>query len=199
MNSLPTRRGAYGFDAHYAPLFMALFGALLLAYYDDAERLTFAGRVGTGMSDAELCRLHETLQPHRISTMPLDTLLISGGGDITMRSVTTSGSQYYAVSNGAGTIALNGDLIAGIVLGRLHLRIDQHRQGVIERSTADDQGKQGRQKLVHGRTRVWIAGAPFGTAQPAARVTAPAPDWICTPSDNPTPGTRDSCEAVLLL
>jgi bifunctional non-homologous end joining protein LigD len=48
-------------------------GALLLAYYDDAGRLTFAGRVGTGMSDAELRRLHEALQPHRISTMPLDT------------------------------------------------------------------------------------------------------------------------------
>jgi len=30
-----------------------------------------------------------------------------------MRSVTTSGSQYYVTGNGAGTIALNGDLIAG--------------------------------------------------------------------------------------
>jgi arsenite methyltransferase len=31
MKSLPTRRGTYGFDAPYAPLFMVLVGALLLA------------------------------------------------------------------------------------------------------------------------------------------------------------------------
>jgi hypothetical protein len=31
MSSLPPRRGAYGFDAPYAPLLMALGGACLLA------------------------------------------------------------------------------------------------------------------------------------------------------------------------
>jgi hypothetical protein len=32
MNSLPTRRGAYGFDAPYAPLFMVLGGTAMLAW-----------------------------------------------------------------------------------------------------------------------------------------------------------------------
>jgi len=49
-----------------------LLGALLLAYYDDEGHLVYAGRVGTGMSDAELRRVHKVLQPLRTSTMPLD-------------------------------------------------------------------------------------------------------------------------------
>ncbi|HEY5208115.1 MAG TPA: filamentous hemagglutinin N-terminal domain-containing protein, partial [Stellaceae bacterium] len=46
---------------------------------------------------------------------PLGSLLIRGGGDIILQSVTTTGSQYYVSSgNGvAGTITLNGDLTAG--------------------------------------------------------------------------------------
>jgi DNA ligase D-like protein (predicted ligase) len=36
-------------------------GALLLAYYDDAGHLVCAGRVGTGISDAELRRVHDAL------------------------------------------------------------------------------------------------------------------------------------------
>ena len=47
-------------------------GALLLGYYGDAGRLVYAGRVGTGMSAAELRRLHATLQPLHLSKMPLD-------------------------------------------------------------------------------------------------------------------------------
>jgi len=47
-------------------------GALLLAYYDDARRLVYAGRAGTGMSGAELRRLYERLQSLRVSKMPLD-------------------------------------------------------------------------------------------------------------------------------
>jgi ATP-dependent DNA ligase len=47
-------------------------GALLLAYYDDDGRLVYAGRVGTGISDAELRRLYETLQPLQVSKMLLD-------------------------------------------------------------------------------------------------------------------------------
>jgi len=48
-------------------------GALLLAYYDDTgHRLVYAGRAGTGMSAAELRRLHALLQPLTVSTMPLD-------------------------------------------------------------------------------------------------------------------------------
>jgi DNA ligase D-like protein (predicted ligase) len=47
-------------------------GALLLAYYDDDGRLIYAGRAGTGMSQAELKRVYDKLQPLRISKMPLD-------------------------------------------------------------------------------------------------------------------------------
>ena len=47
-------------------------GALLLGYCDDAERLVYAGRVGTGMSAAELRRLYDKLQPLRVTKMPLD-------------------------------------------------------------------------------------------------------------------------------
>jgi bifunctional non-homologous end joining protein LigD len=47
------------------------FGALLLGYYDDKGRLLYAGRAGTGFSDAELRRVHGILQPLRVSKMPL--------------------------------------------------------------------------------------------------------------------------------
>jgi ATP-dependent DNA ligase len=47
-------------------------GALLLADYDDAGQLLYAGRAGTGMSGAELRRLSEMLQPLRVSKMPLN-------------------------------------------------------------------------------------------------------------------------------
>jgi DNA ligase D-like protein (predicted ligase) len=49
-----------------------LLGALLLAYYDDDGRLVYAGRVGTGMSDAELRRVHGALRPLHAAKMPLD-------------------------------------------------------------------------------------------------------------------------------
>jgi bifunctional non-homologous end joining protein LigD len=48
------------------------FGALLLGYYDDDGRLVYAGRAGTGFSDAELRRVYDLLQPLRVSEMPLD-------------------------------------------------------------------------------------------------------------------------------
>ena len=47
-------------------------GALLLAYYDPAGRLTYAGRAATGMSVDELERVWRRLQPLRTSTMPLE-------------------------------------------------------------------------------------------------------------------------------
>jgi bifunctional non-homologous end joining protein LigD len=47
-------------------------GALLLGYYDANGRLTYAGRVGTGINTAELERLWRRLQPLAIDTMPLD-------------------------------------------------------------------------------------------------------------------------------
>jgi DNA ligase D-like protein (predicted ligase) len=50
----------------------AYLGALLLAYYDDAGKLIHAGRVGSGISDAELERLWRRLQPLAIKKMPLD-------------------------------------------------------------------------------------------------------------------------------
>ena len=47
-------------------------GALLLGYYDPDGRLTYAGRVGTGISQAELERLWRRLQPLAVPKMPLD-------------------------------------------------------------------------------------------------------------------------------
>src|ERR1700751_3215178 len=47
-------------------------GALLLAYYDPAGRLIYAGRVGTGIDHAELERLWRRLQPLAAAGMPLD-------------------------------------------------------------------------------------------------------------------------------
>jgi len=47
-------------------------GALLLGYYDAAGRLTYAGRVGTGINQTELAQLWRRLQPMAIDTMPLD-------------------------------------------------------------------------------------------------------------------------------
>jgi DNA ligase D-like protein (predicted ligase) len=49
-------------------------GALLLGYYDPDGRLTYAGRVGTGINQAELARLWRRLQPLAIDRMPLDVL-----------------------------------------------------------------------------------------------------------------------------
>jgi ATP-dependent DNA ligase len=47
-------------------------GALLLAYYDPAGRLVYAGRAGTGIDHAELQRLWRRLQPLATPDMPLD-------------------------------------------------------------------------------------------------------------------------------
>jgi DNA ligase D-like protein (predicted ligase) len=47
-------------------------GALLLAYYDPDGCLVFAGRVGTGIKQAELERLWRRLQPLATSEMPLE-------------------------------------------------------------------------------------------------------------------------------
>jgi bifunctional non-homologous end joining protein LigD len=47
-------------------------GALLLAYYDSDGRLVYAGRVGGGISRAELERLWWRLQPLATSKMPLE-------------------------------------------------------------------------------------------------------------------------------
>jgi bifunctional non-homologous end joining protein LigD len=46
-------------------------GALLLGYYDADGRLVFAGRVGSGINQAELQRLSRKLQPLATDTMPL--------------------------------------------------------------------------------------------------------------------------------
>jgi bifunctional non-homologous end joining protein LigD len=45
---------------------------LLLGYYDPNGRLTYAGRVGTGINQAELARLWRRLQPLAVDKMPLD-------------------------------------------------------------------------------------------------------------------------------
>jgi ATP-dependent DNA ligase len=47
-------------------------GALLLGYYSADGKLIYAGRVGTGMDNAELERLWRRLQPLAVSQMPLD-------------------------------------------------------------------------------------------------------------------------------
>jgi len=46
-------------------------GALLLGYYDPDGRLIFAGRVGSGINQAELQRLSRKLQPLATDAMPL--------------------------------------------------------------------------------------------------------------------------------
>ncbi len=46
-------------------------GSLLLGYYDDAGRLLYAGRAGSGIIGAELERLLHRLQPLAIKKMPL--------------------------------------------------------------------------------------------------------------------------------
>ncbi|MBV8962439.1 MAG: non-homologous end-joining DNA ligase [Hyphomicrobiales bacterium] len=47
------------------------FGSLLLGYYTQDGRLTYAGRAGTGMSDRVLASLHDRLQPLAVKRMPL--------------------------------------------------------------------------------------------------------------------------------
>jgi bifunctional non-homologous end joining protein LigD len=47
-------------------------GALLLAYYDPAGRLIYAGRVGAGIDRAELGHLWQRLQPLATPEMPLE-------------------------------------------------------------------------------------------------------------------------------
>src|SRR5215471_1777490 len=47
-------------------------GALLLGYYDPDGKLIYAGRVGSGIENAELERLRRRLQPLATNTMPLD-------------------------------------------------------------------------------------------------------------------------------
>jgi bifunctional non-homologous end joining protein LigD len=49
-----------------------LIGSLLLGYYTPERRLVYAGRVGTGMPEAELERLWQSLQPLVVEKMPLD-------------------------------------------------------------------------------------------------------------------------------
>ena len=46
-------------------------GALLLGYYDPDGTLVFAGRVGSGINQAELQRLWRKLQPLMTDNMPL--------------------------------------------------------------------------------------------------------------------------------
>ena len=48
-------------------------GALLLGYYDPEGKLTYAGRAGTGINQAELERLWRKLRPLAVAKMPLDT------------------------------------------------------------------------------------------------------------------------------
>ena len=46
-------------------------GALVLGYFDNDNRLLYAGRVGTGMSQKTLALLHRRLKPLVIGAMPL--------------------------------------------------------------------------------------------------------------------------------
>ena len=48
------------------------FGALLVGYYDDQGRLMFAGKVGTGFSEAELRRLHAMLLERAVPESPFE-------------------------------------------------------------------------------------------------------------------------------
>ncbi len=75
------------------------------------------------------------------------------------------------------------DLVAGVVLRRLHLGVDQHRQGVIERRTADREGKQYGEQAVHGSTWVMITGAPSGVRHPSGRGRSPSTVWMIATCD----------------
>jgi hypothetical protein len=46
-------------------------GSLLLGYYGDVGKLTYAGRAGTGMTDSELHALVKRLRPLAVDKMPL--------------------------------------------------------------------------------------------------------------------------------
>jgi bifunctional non-homologous end joining protein LigD len=48
------------------------FGALLVGYYDDGGRLVFAGKVGTGFTEAELRRLQALLVERAVAECPFD-------------------------------------------------------------------------------------------------------------------------------
>ncbi len=47
-------------------------GALLVGYYDDDGKLRYAGRVGTGFTEAELLRLRDVLAPLAADTSPFE-------------------------------------------------------------------------------------------------------------------------------
>jgi bifunctional non-homologous end joining protein LigD len=47
-------------------------GALLLGYYDDAKKLAFAGKVGTGWNNAQAAELRQTLEPLLREENPFD-------------------------------------------------------------------------------------------------------------------------------
>jgi len=49
-------------------------GSLLLAYYDDDDRLVYAGRAGTGFTEAELRSVWQRLMPLAVKKTPLDVL-----------------------------------------------------------------------------------------------------------------------------
>ncbi len=59
------------------------FGALLLGYYDEQGRLVYAGKVGTGFSEATLARLGGALREIERDDPPFDRMLLprpSNGG-----------------------------------------------------------------------------------------------------------------------
>jgi DNA ligase D-like protein (predicted ligase) len=57
------------------------FGALLVGYFDDAGRLRYAGRVGSGFSDRELRDLQARLRELHVDASPFAPPLGSAGGD----------------------------------------------------------------------------------------------------------------------
>ena len=56
------------------------FGALHLAAYED-DTLVYAGRVGTGFTDAQLDEIHRVLQEHEVAEPPLDETDAAPTGD----------------------------------------------------------------------------------------------------------------------
>jgi bifunctional non-homologous end joining protein LigD len=56
------------------------FGALHLGVYDDAGRLVYAGKVGTGFDEAALRRVSDRLQPLARATSPFDVRSPAGRG-----------------------------------------------------------------------------------------------------------------------
>ena len=100
------------------------FGALLLGYFpegsDDADRLVFAGQVGSGFTDAELDRVASQLAPLIVHDSPFSEFPRKGKGDHWVEPVLVAQTKFTEWT-------LDGLLRNPVYLG---LRSDKHAENV---------------------------------------------------------------------